>query len=275
MDCYNCKLVKYPNGLFRMTYYQNGVISRGYDRKKKFVIQERNPFDGDMSVVVEDFPDSLDEKKKVEHSREVSRSRTIQKIYDYAHANTWEWFLTLTFDPSQVDRYNYDDCCRLLSLWLDRTRKYNPDMKYIIVPELHEDGAFHFHGLFSGISEEHFTYWKNGIFHVSNYGYGFTTATKVKDTLKAAGYIGKYITKELCAVSKFRKRYWASRNLMIGEVKTLVLQLGNQLEGFLDMLFNNCDYFKPLKMCFGMEGWFYEWKPSWHMDFDNFAVYVG
>ena len=68
-------------------------------------------------------------------------------VYNYSLANDWDWFVTLTFDPQKVDRYNYSDCAKKLKNFIDVTRRKCPGLKYLFVPELHKDGAFHFHGL--------------------------------------------------------------------------------------------------------------------------------
>ena len=47
--------------------------------------------------------------------------------------------------------------------------------------------------------------------------YGFSTATKVKDTRKAVSYIVKYITKELVECTQGKRRYFPSRNLLYPE----------------------------------------------------------
>lgn len=48
--------------------------------------------------------------------------------------------------------------------------------------------------------------------------YGFSTATKIKDTVRASAYITKYITKECVQHTKYKKRYYASRNIKRPEI---------------------------------------------------------
>lgn len=148
--------------------------------------------------------------------RSSRRSKSV--IYDIARSNTWEWFITLTFDPEKVNSFDYDECSKGLKNWLDRVRrKCDGDLKYIIIPELHKSGRYHFHGLLSGayglefVDSGHET---NGdiIYNIGSYKLGFTTATQVKDTNRVSMYIAKYVTKELTACTKGKKRYWASRN---------------------------------------------------------------
>lgn len=149
-----------------------------------------------------------------------SMRRTKAAIKGLALSNRWEWFVTFTLSPQKVDRYNYPEVSRKVSQWLDNSRKRAcNDMAYLMVPELHKDGAFHFHGLFSNIDgmdlRDSGKKDKKGrtIYNVGRYSLGWTTATRVSDSIAAALYLLKYITKDLCAVTFNRKRYWATKNL--------------------------------------------------------------
>lgn len=93
-----------------------------------------------------------------------------------------------------------------------------PNMKYIIIPELHKDGIhYHFHGLLADCSQLTFVdsgIVQNGkiVYNISDFKYGFTTATKVEDTRKVSSYISKYITKDLEIHIKGKRRFLASKN---------------------------------------------------------------
>ena len=68
------------------------------------------PFEpGVMVPVVFEFEDA---EKQHERSVSVSMKRAKQKIYDLSRANEWEYFVTLTFDPNKVHRYDYTDCVK-------------------------------------------------------------------------------------------------------------------------------------------------------------------
>lgn len=154
-----------------------------------------------------------------ERSFKESIRRTRQKIVDLALSNSWDWFLTWTFDPQKVDSLNYQACVDKLSVWLNNSRRKAKDLAYIIVPELHKSRRFHFHGLARGMDnlglKDSGKRDKKGrpIFNVGSYPWGWTTATRIEDPLKAGGYILKYITKDIVAVTQNKRRYWASRNL--------------------------------------------------------------
>lgn len=159
----------------------------------------------------------VDEFTRKEDTIRRSCSRTVKAIYDIARCDAWEWFVTFTFNGEKVARYDYGACTKKLSYWLNNMRKQFPDMKYIVVPEQHEDGAFHFHGLFKNVDgfdfSGHFDKKGRKVYNWISYKWGWTTATMIDDYRKASAYLCKYITKELCSVTEGKKRYWASRNV--------------------------------------------------------------
>lgn len=164
-----------------------------------------------------------------------SCKRSIQKMYDIAKSNNWDLFFTLTFDKEKIDRYNYDVCKKNITEYFSYIRKrYSKDLKYLGVPELHKDGAIHFHFLVSNFPINLLTDSnlkdKNGhiIYNVKNYNLGFSTATKVVDSEKCSTYICKYISKSIKEMTQEnltdekkeilitvfgKKRYFSSRNV--------------------------------------------------------------
>ena len=143
-------------------------------------------------------------KESKEHSEQSSLSRTKQKIYNYAFSNDWSngLFFTITFDPKQVDSFDYDKCYKRLHQFLKNINDQNPDFKYIFVPEFHKSGRIHFHGIGTNCDKlklEDSGIKKNGkkIYNVNSktFRYGFTTVSKIEDTQKVSSYITKYITK--------------------------------------------------------------------------------
>lgn len=188
-------------------------------KKPKNASLIENPFNDDKS----EWVTKVTEPDK-EDSIRISRSRTINKIYDIARSNTWDWFFTLTFNPDKVDSLNYTVVVKKLSDWLKNMRKKCPDMKYIVVPEQHKSGRWHFHGLFADVNEMDFIdsgrVSESGkvVYNVGNYKLGWSTATKIEDNHRASSYMCKYITKDLCRLTQNKKRYWASRNVNLPDV---------------------------------------------------------
>lgn len=218
--------------IFSKPQHEKGeVIRRRIDHETGEIFPQERP---NHNIFVE-FTDgtTFSGSELTEHNEEeslrVSCSRTVKKIYDIARSNPWEWFITLTFNGDKVNRYDYSMVSKKLSDWLKNMRKKCPDMIYLVVPEQHKDGAYHFHGLFMNINELDFS--DSGkvdkhdrvIYNLLSYKWGFTTATKVTDFRKASGYLCKYITKDLCAMTKGRKRYWASRNVALPVVQEMMV----------------------------------------------------
>ncbi len=167
--------------------------------------------------------------ESIETSIVASLKRTKKKIYEYAFANNWKngWFFTITFDPEKIDSFDYDECYNRIHQFLKNVKDYNPDFKYLFVPELHKSGRWHFHGI--GVNCDKLKFVDTGIvkhgkeiYNIDSrsFKYGFTTATKIEDTAKVSNYITKYITKELVQMSKGRHRYLCSKNLSKPQTET-------------------------------------------------------
>lgn len=228
---YNYKKRVFADGTVESRFYSYVVYTGDKEvvNRREYV---EEPFEHTLVEEVYDFEELA---QREERSKAVSRNRTIQNVYSYARANVWEHFVTLTFSPKKVDRYDYKDCTAKLSKWLNNLRRTCPDAKYVFVPEHHEDGAFHFHGLMSGISGiliDSGNHDKRGrvVYNVGKYRLGWTTATKCGNLEACSKYITKYITKELCELTKGRKRYWVSRNCDKPEEEVMILDAEEKTE---------------------------------------------
>lgn len=218
---FNFKIIKYPNGQIQLRYYQNPIIL-GVSKTEK---QEINI-------------SSLISMKEIEekHTRTIKESvrRTLNTLQDLSRSNEWEWFLTFTFAKTKVDRYDYKQCMKKLSKWLNNIKtRHAPSLQYLIVPEQHKSGAWHFHGLLKGIPPNqlqiainhniHSKYYRTPlrttypdgkfIYNVTSYSLGWTTATRIEDTFRASNYILKYVTKNVIARTPNQRRYLCSKNL--------------------------------------------------------------
>lgn len=224
---YNTKIYKYADGCQVRKYKHNINKLSDEEKEKRRLAREHNkqfrermlqndgnPFyDGKTSLF-----DTLD--VNAERSILASVARTKNTIYQLARSEKWEYFITLTFSPDFVDSYDYDNVVEKLTNWLNNIKKrVATELAYVIVPELHKSGRYHFHGLIKNINglklvdSGHRTNQDAVIYNIENYKLGFSTATKIVDSAKACGYFTKYITKDLCCLTKNKKRYWASRNI--------------------------------------------------------------
>lgn len=156
-----------------------------------------------------------------------SLRRTKQVVYDIARDNSWDYFLTFTFQDRYIEtekRYDYDYLKNKVCKWCNNYKnRYAPDFKYVIVPEFHEDGAIHFHGLISGVNSSDLLPSRDpdhlGDFYNVRWRYGRNYFSPIKDRWRVTYYITQYITKEYITLSG-KQRYIRSQGLKLPEKKT-------------------------------------------------------
>ena len=129
-----------------------------------------------------------------------SMRRARAKLRQLALSNQFRYFVTLTLSPDEVDRYDSNAVMRKVNRWLDNmVRRYG--LRYILVPEQHKDGAWHFHGFMAG---EGLTAVDSGVrwdgrvvYNLPQWRLGFTTAQELYgDYVAAVAYCCKYIGKQ-------------------------------------------------------------------------------
>jgi hypothetical protein len=163
-----------------------------------------------------------EERRKTPEAASLARARRRAKsaVYDLAMSTDFEWFVTLTLDADKVDRYDPEEVFRHLHPWLDNNVRRR-GLSYVLIPELHKDGALHFHGLFNDAlpvvdsgtvsmpgggkprrprSKAQRASWLAAgghvVYNLPGWGWGFSTAIRLYgDRAAAVGYVCKYITK--------------------------------------------------------------------------------
>ena len=139
-------------------------------------------------------------KKSEGIDMERSMRRARAKLRRLALANEFEYFVTLTLDPAKIDRYDGAAVTKALGRWADNmVRRHG--LRYILVPEQHKDGAFHFHGFMAGLglrAEDSGVEWDGRpVYNLPQWSLGFTTAQRLYGDYHAAvGYCCKYIGKQ-------------------------------------------------------------------------------
>ena len=231
---YNIRVIQYENGTFEIRKYASPVNAI-FDSETSVVPIYQQPKKRKKELTYNPFTDEYEPLRtldEAERSARNSLNRTKQNIYKYSRQANWEFFITLTFDESKVNRYDYDECMSKANKWFNNQKSRKaPDLKYLFVPEQHKDGAWHIHGIISNVGEMSFVdsgrvaigekaYRRSDvnskgttIYNLSGWKFGFSTATKVRDKYAVASYITKYITKDLCASTFQKKRYYRSRNI--------------------------------------------------------------
>lgn len=75
-----------------------------------------------------------------------SMRRAKVRVRDYCLSTDMKYFCTFTLDKEKIDRYDIKAITRKLNQWLNNQVK-RKGIAYVLVPELHQDGAIHFHGM--------------------------------------------------------------------------------------------------------------------------------
>ena len=219
------KIITFPDLSKQVRIYKK-IVQYVPGKRKRY----KNVFDNELADLID-----CSFEEYFEHVHDRSLKRTKSKIYNYAKCNEWDYFVTFTFDGEKVNRYDFDECSNKLSKWLNNLRRSSPGLSYIVVPEQHKDGAWHFHGLFAGLDESEIVWTgkyvikkvcKKGcrtrfvktdqkIYRIGRYKLGWMTATQIQDKQRVVTYITKYVTKDMMSGLTGKKRYWASRNLQL------------------------------------------------------------
>lgn len=200
---YNYKIKVYPDGTEQHFLYFNTVLNGSKKAKEK-----------------------ASNKDSVSRKEIDNQKRARSEVFDLCRSNEFDYFITLTFDPVKVDSFDYDKAVQALkkyTRWLSDNH-----IQYIMVPEMHQSGRWHFHGLIKGSIKLEQAYNSKtdqpieGLYNISNYDFGFSTASAIKDQAKVSTYVTKYLSKAL-NVPKGRKRYWCTKGLLRPIEKTMMV----------------------------------------------------
>lgn len=163
--------------------------------------------------------------------------RSRNSIIGLALCNDWEFFTTLTIDGQKRDRMDLNGFHKDLSEMitnLNRTVAHSEKkIRYLLIPELHKDGACHMHGFLMGLlpeelhlfsAKEHLPYKilnriKAGkkVYSWIDYSshFGFSDLEYIESRKGSAGYMTKYIEKDMIYTVKElgAHTYYCSRGL--------------------------------------------------------------
>lgn len=188
-------------------------VKKEYPTHSKYVVYDRlwipsKKRNRDETKKIKIYPDLRPKETHIVRSLK----RTKASINDIISCNNFDYFVTLTISPeTQIDKYSYSETTYVIHKYLRSNIQ-----RYILVPELHKSGAYHFH-LLADIPKYDLKHFHAGIYNIRSYEHlGFSTAKKIKpdSSLALSGYLQKYITKDLLhTVPKGKKRFWSSKGL--------------------------------------------------------------
>lgn len=240
---FNTKIKTYPNGK-KVVYYCNETIFRKpseEDEKLNEVLDDildlldtNDTSEADMLLRELLAQADKDEPSEKNIARCIRRAK--DRIFDIAFCNDWKYFITLTIDDKKLDAMNVKEVMKKLNKFLDNMHQRH-GLSYIIIPEYHESGRVHCHGLINDALkvEDSGTRGVKGysaplrlstikakgltrdithiVYNLPQWTYGFSTAVPVYgDGGALATYVTKYMTKATTKI--FGKYYWSSRDLV-------------------------------------------------------------
>lgn len=165
--------------------------------------------------------------KEPEKSLYNSLRRAKKAVFEYVISNEWDMWGTLTFDGSKINRYDLDVIQQSITYYLRDVKKKHKGLRWLMVPEQHKDGAWHFHLLLAGLPESELrdtgrTYRRTGRKMYNWVGFekkfGFNSLIDIRgltldESFKIANYLTKYMTKSLGILRRNKKKYWCSKGL--------------------------------------------------------------
>lgn len=184
-------------------------------------------------------------------SQALSRARSM--LLQYALCNRWDYFITITVDPERFDRDDLHGIRKYLAQWVrDYRKQYGSEFKYVLVPELHKKGGWHFHGLVSGIRSDHLSDFILGLhptdlvrgqyrnFGLLSKAVGFCSLSQIKNLLGASFYMTKYLTKDMVVSGFYEHLYFACRGLHKSRPVSELYHYDSSLEDLLQVESDYC-----------------------------------
>lgn len=163
-----------------------------------------------------------EEQRRHEDSVKRAMRRARVQVRDYCLCTDMKYFCTFTLDQEKINRYDIKAITKKLNKWLSNQVE-RKGLAYVMVPELHKDGAVHFHGLITDSLEiedsgtviprnekrprkprnerQRAGWLRDGgriVYNLPDWPYGFTTALQLEGNYEqAVNYVCKYISKGL------------------------------------------------------------------------------
>lgn len=229
------------------------------------------------------LPDERTEDEREAESIRTSISRSVRIVRELAACNPWQFFVTITLSPTLwQNRYtpnSLQDVIKAMAKRWRRKRKDGssrcPNFKYLLIPEMHKDGAIHLHGFVSCMPNDCVPFTleqvnspqklpkkicekvRNGqdVFHCLEWEelFGYNTLEPISDLDKVSSYVVKYVSKEIGA-TPFKARYWCSRGLSRAALVTTVYfdklhETSNQFLIYKNYMTSVAAVTKPITLC--------------------------
>ncbi|WP_446787967.1 rolling circle replication-associated protein [Macellibacteroides fermentans] len=207
-------------------YYDCAIYK--YGKEYKIVYLKR--FKSDEFHTKKEFENDL-EKVGDKFTNNIIRAKS--NVLALGLCNEWDYFCTFTLDPQKYDRYNLKKWRKEFTQYIRHQRiATGQKLKYLLIPELHLDGAWHMHGLIQGYSWDNLTKFNPKIHPLDlcrgGYRYhqgitekfGFNSFGKIKNQGAVSRYLIKYIKKDMASLNIVlgNHLYYASQGLNKPEI---------------------------------------------------------
>ena len=209
----------YPDGSTNITYCRQAIFKDSGTEIRENV---REDVKAEVKAQRQET-DELTLKREEQNEREKpARDRTSEmirihrdRVRDIVIMNDFTHFLTITFNPEEIDSFDVVTVRKKLSKWL-HNQTVRKGLQYVLIPELHKSGRIHAHALINDVFKlvDSGKRTKSGkvIYNCPEWRYGFTTAIPLDDQkIRVANYVTKYITKGSDKI--FGKYFWSSKNI--------------------------------------------------------------
>lgn len=158
---------------------------------------------------------------------ELERSNFAKRqIIEYGLNNKFNYFFTLTTDAKKIDRDNPELINDKIRKFFNNFKeRYDSELRYLFVPELHKDGRVHFHGLIYTTQKDFFEFLfldKKNKLPVYRHKWFFDNLGANRFVYISENspyciyYMVKYITKSMDF--PFKHRYYCSKGLKKSDV---------------------------------------------------------
>ena len=195
------------------------------------------------------------EQKHYDFKLDCNYSRARNMVLQYALCNHWDWFFTGTLDKKKYNRHDLDRFSKDLTQFIrDKRKVYGTQVQYLLIPEHHADGAWHIHGMISGLPETAVRKFRwpepkklidSDFLNWPDYQrkFGFCSLGPIRDPVGTAFYVVKYISKDLSrrGGELGKHLYFHSRPLKKAEKASDVYLYHQYLE---DLCVNDYDFCK-------------------------------
>lgn len=216
-----------------LNYKEIGIIKsyKNTDKMKLTICRKHNEYD----VNRVDFFNRPGKGEINDQKLDCNLSRAKNAVFELAMCNTWNYFGNFTINRKKHDRDDLKGYYKKFSQWLrNYNKKYNIKIKYLFIPEKHDNGSWHMHGFLYGIPFDHLVpfkkgdkteegkpiprdLWEKGYYNWPAYmkKFGWNSFGLIENHEAITKYVTKYISKELNeSVQEINaKSYYCSQGL--------------------------------------------------------------